>query len=91
MAHDEQDETNRHKHWNTNLDLKSPYIQNRTDSETSLVVQWLRLHTPNAGGLGLIPSPGTRSHMPQLSVCMLQQKDLHDAIKIEDPRPNAAR
>ena len=34
---------------------------------TYLVVQWLRLHTPNAGGLGSIPGQGTRSHMPQLS------------------------
>ncbi|TEA24796.1 hypothetical protein DBR06_SOUSAS11110057, partial [Sousa chinensis] len=33
----------------------------------SLVVQWLRLRTPNAwGGPGLIPGQGTRSHMPQL-------------------------
>ena len=24
----------------------------------SLVVQWLRLHTPNEGGLGLIPGLG---------------------------------
>ena len=30
---------------------------------TSLEVQWLRLHAPNAGGLGLIPGQGTRSHM----------------------------
>ena len=30
---------------------------------TSLVVQWLRLCTPNAGGLGSIPGQGTRSHM----------------------------
>ena len=30
---------------------------------TSLVVQWLR--APNAGGLGLIPGQGTRSHMMQ--------------------------
>ena len=30
---------------------------------TSLVVQWLRLHAPNAGGLGSIPGRGTRSHM----------------------------
>ena len=30
---------------------------------TSLVVQWVRLHTPNAGGLGSIPGRGTRSHM----------------------------
>ena len=32
---------------------------------TSLAVQWLRLHTPNAGGPGSIPVQGTRSHMPQ--------------------------
>ena len=30
---------------------------------TSLVVQWLRLHAPNAGGLGSIPGQGTRSRM----------------------------
>ena len=32
-------------------------------SGTSLVVQWLRLHAPNAGGLRLIPGQGTRPHM----------------------------
>ena len=31
--------------------------------ETSLVVQWLRLHAPNTGGLALISGQGTRSHM----------------------------
>ena len=30
------------------------------------MVQWLRLHTPNTGGLGSIPVWGTRSHMQQL-------------------------
>ena len=30
---------------------------------TSLVVQWLRLHAPNAGGPGSIPGQGTRSHI----------------------------
>ena len=30
---------------------------------TSLVVQWIRLHAPNAGGPGSIPGQGTRSHM----------------------------
>ena len=30
---------------------------------TSLVVQWLRLHAPNAGGRGSNPAQGTRSHM----------------------------
>ena len=34
----------------------------------SLMVQWLRFHAPNAGGLGSIPGQGTRSHMPRLRV-----------------------
>ena len=34
----------------------------------SLVVQWLRLLAPNAGGPGSIPDQGTRSHMLQLKV-----------------------
>ena len=38
---------------------------------TSLVVQWIRLCTPNAGGLGLIPGQRTRTHMPQLRLLML--------------------
>ena len=33
---------------------------------TSLVVQWLRLHAPDAGALGLILSKGTISHIAQL-------------------------
>ena len=33
---------------------------------TSLVVQWLRLHAPNAGDPGLIPSQGTKSDVLQL-------------------------
>ena len=32
---------------------------------TSLVVQWLRLHAPSAGGRGSIPGQGARSRMPQ--------------------------
>ena len=31
-----------------------------------MVVQWIRLHGPNAGGPGLIPGQGTRSPTPQL-------------------------
>ena len=38
----------------------------------SLVVQWLRLQTPNAGGPGLIPGQGTRSHILQLKPNMAQ-------------------
>ena len=37
-------------------------------SGTSLVVQWLRLHTSNAGGMGLIPGGGTKiPHVAQSS------------------------
>ena len=36
------------------------------DVGTFLVAQWLRLRTSNAGDPDLIPSQGTRSHMPQL-------------------------
>ena len=29
------------------------------------MVQWLRLHAPKAGGTGLVPGGGTRSHILQ--------------------------
>ena len=45
--------------------------------------QWLRLHTPNARGLGWILGQGTRSHVPLLRVGMLQLKTLHAIVKIE--------
>ena len=32
------------------------------------MVQWLRLQATHAGGLGLIPGQGTRSHMLQLNL-----------------------
>ena len=41
---------------------------------TFLVVQWLRIHAPNAGDMGSITGQGTRSHVRQLRVCLLQQK-----------------
>ena len=41
---------------------------------TSLVVQGLKLHTPNARGPGSNHGQGTRSHMPQLRACKLQLK-----------------
>ncbi|TEA37944.1 hypothetical protein DBR06_SOUSAS37410008, partial [Sousa chinensis] len=41
----------------------------------SLVVQWLRLCAPNAGGPGSIPGWGTRSHMDTTT------KSLHAATK----------
>ena len=39
-----------------------------------MVVQWLRLQAPNAGGPGSIPGQGSRSHMPQLRGHMQQLK-----------------
>ena len=43
---------------------------------TSLLVQWVRLCAPNAGGPGLIPGQGTRSCMHATT------KSLHAATKI---------
>ena len=40
-------------------------IKFRSGDGTSLVVQWLRLHAPNAGVPWLIPGQGSRSYMPQ--------------------------
>ena len=54
------------------------------------MVQWVRLRTPNAGGLDLIPGQGTRSCMPQLRARMPQLKIPHAATtaparRTEDP------
>ena len=40
--------------------------ENKKKSGISLVVQWIRLQAPNAGGPGSIPGQGTRFHMPRL-------------------------
>ena len=48
------------------------------------MVEWLKLHVLNTGGLGSIPGEGTRSHVLQLKVCMLQLKIPHAAMMIED-------
>ena len=50
---------------------------------TSLVIQWLRLHIPKAGGLGSTPSQGTRSHMMQLKSSNAATED-PTATKIKD-------
>ena len=47
-------------------------IKKKNENGPSLVVQWLWFQAPNAGGPGLIPGQGTRSHMLQLRVLMLQ-------------------
>ena len=52
------------------LRLKSFVLQPKclraTNLGTSLVVQWLKLHTPITENPGPIPGEGSRSHMPQL-------------------------
>ena len=42
-----------------------------------LVVQWLRLHAPNAGDLGYIPGQGTRSHVLQLKILHAKTETQH--------------
>ena len=59
----------------------SPFKLKPGHAGTFLLVQWLRYHTPNAEGLGSIPGQGTRSHMPQLRICMPQPKTLHVTTK----------
>ena len=49
-------------------------IQQLGITETSLVVQWLRLHAPNAGGQGLILDQGTKSHILQLGSKAVKKK-----------------
>ena len=48
---------------------------------TSLVVQRFKLQVSNAGDPGSIPGQGTRSHMQQLRVHVLQLKISHAATK----------
>ena len=67
------------KHLVSPLLVTLPYTFKKTFLGTSLVVQWLRLHDPNAGGLGSIPGQETRAHMPQPRAGMLQQRP--DAAK----------
>ena len=46
------------------------------------MVQGLRLHTLNAGGLSLIPAQGTISHVLQLILQVPQLKILHAEVKM---------
>ena len=50
-------------HWTTG---EVPILILKCDPRTSLVVQWPRLHTPNAGDPSLIPDLRTGSHMLHL-------------------------
>ena len=51
----------------------------------SLVIQWLRLYTPNAGGMGLILDQGTKIPYANLSKKKKKERERErDADKIED-------
>ena len=51
---------------------------------TSLVAQWLRFHTPNAGDPGLISGQGTRSHMHAATkTSHAATKTRHNQIKLK--------
>ena len=52
------------------------------------MVQWLRLCTPNAVGVGLIPARGTRSHMFKLRVLTPQLKILRATTKTQSSHIN---
>ena len=46
--------------------IRSPVKKKKNQKRgTTPADQWLRLCEPNAGGWGLIPGQGTRSHTPQ--------------------------
>ena len=49
------------------------------------MIRLLGLRAPNAGGLRLIPSQETGSHMLQLGAHMPQLKILHAGMKTENP------
>ena len=52
------------------------------------MVQWLRLHAPNGGGLGLIPGPGIRSHVPRLRPNEYFKKDILGGPVVGSPSAN---
>ena len=59
------------------MDTHSGTIFRSFKRRTSLVVQWLRLCTPNAGRLGSLPGQGPGSHMPQLKIPSVSTKSQH--------------
>ena len=52
----------------------------KTRHTTSLAVQWLRLHAPNAEGLGSILGQRTGSYMLQLKILHTAAKTQHSQI-----------
>ena len=55
---------------------------------TSLVVQWLSLQAPNAGGLSSTPGLGHGSHMTHLKNYHSTTKDPEPKTKTQDSKKN---
>ena len=53
-------------------------------TETVLAVQWLRLHAPNTGGMGLIPSQGTKIPHVSLPPQPAKKKKKSKRVRAED-------
>ena len=75
------------------LRLKSFVLQPKraTNLGISLVVQWLKLHTPITENPGSVPGEGSRSYMPQLKDPSCSKKKLkipHAAAKTQYSQPN---
>ena len=66
-------------------DLQTRVKINHCCFGTSLVVRWVRLCTPNAGGPGSIPGRGTRYHVPQLRSRHAATEEKDPACCSEDP------
>ena len=49
--------------WSKEIDSGAVAMVKLKQTGTSLVVQWVRLWAPSAGGRGWIPAQETRSHM----------------------------
>ena len=56
------------------------YYYQYISTGTSLLVHWLRLHTPNAGVGGSIPRQGIRPHMLQLKILSVTTKTWRSQI-----------
>ena len=56
----------------------------KRERETSLVGQWLRLSTPNAGGPGLLPGQGTRTVHAAVKSSHASTRSSHATTKTQD-------
>ena len=50
-------------------------------NRTSLKIQWLRLHAPNTGGLGLIPGWGTVKNLPAIQETWVQSLGWENSLE----------